>query len=268
MSSFDAAQTVQAAPTAPAHRGAVEIRDVSRTYGSGPSEVLALKGIDFKIPAQSFLSIVGPSGCGKSTLLNILAGFDRPSTGLALVDGAGISGPSAERGVVFQDTAALFPWLTIADNVGFGLRAAGTAKAETKARVADALALVGLTAFADKRPQQLSGGMRQLVALARVLVMKPQLLLMDEPFAALDALTRLKMQSHLIGIWQKTRITILLITHSVEEAIYLGDEVIVLSGRPGTVQARLPVALERPRDVTSIAFNQIKAEALRHLGIH
>jgi ABC-type nitrate/sulfonate/bicarbonate transport system ATPase subunit len=134
--------------------------------------------------------------------------------------------------------------------------------------VADALALVGLTAFADKRPQQLSGGMRQLVALARVLVMKPQLLLMDEPFAALDALTRLKMQSHLIGIWQKTRITILLITHSVEEAIYLGDEVIVLSGRPGTVQARLPVALERPRDVTSIAFNQIKAEALRHLGIH
>lgn len=264
---MSAVQTIEEVSLSQAGRGAVEVRDISRTYGSGADAVLALKNVSLSIPAQSFLSIVGPSGCGKSTLLNILAGFDRPSSGSALVDGAGISGPSAQRGVVFQDTSALFPWLTVAGNAGFGLRAAGLPRVEIEKRVADVLALVGLSAFAQKRPNQLSGGMRQLVALARVLVMKPQLLLMDEPFAALDALTRQTMQSHLIDIWQRTRTTIVLITHSVEEAIYLGDEVIVLSGRPGIVRARLPVDLTRPRDVTSVAFNQIKAEALRHLGI-
>jgi len=258
-------------PTAviPTARGShVQLQDISRVYGTGPSAVTALAGVNVDILPGQFLTVLGPSGCGKSTLLNILAGFDRSTSGTALVDGVPVGAPSAQHGVVFQDTAALFPWLSVAENIAFGLKAAHVPRREAAERVAHTLDLVGLSAFADKWPHQLSGGMRQLVAIARVLVMNARLLLMDEPFAALDAMTRQKMQERLIAIWQRTQVSMLLITHSVDEAIYLGDRVVVLSGRPGTVRADIAIPLPRPRDVTSIEFNRIKAESLSHLGIY
>lgn len=259
---------VQAAPAAASRvkGAAVEIRGVQRVYGSGAGAVTALQGVDLDIAPGAFLSILGPSGCGKSTLLNILAGFDHATSGTVLVDGRPVSGPSAQRGVVFQETAALFPWMSVASNVAFGPRSAGMPRATIRARVENALDLVGLTAFARKYPGQLSGGMRQLVAIARALIMEPRLLLMDEPFASLDALTRQRMQVRVVDIWRRTGVTVMFITHSVDEAIFLADEVVVMSGRPGSVRARLTVDIERPRDITSPRFNALKAEALNHLG--
>jgi ABC-type nitrate/sulfonate/bicarbonate transport system ATPase subunit len=253
-----------AASTAPAVLVAVE--RLSRIYGKGASEVRALDGVSLDIRRGEFLSIVGPSGCGKSTLLNILAGFDRPTDGTAVFDGQPIPGPSPRRGVVFQDTNALFPWMTVRRNVGFGLRALKTPRAERERRTAEALALVGLTQFADSFPAQLSGGMRQLAAMARVIVMGADLLLMDEPFAALDAITRQRMQAHLTAIWVQTRSTVMFITHSIEEAIYLGDRVVIMTPRPGRVRDVLEVDLPRPRDVASAAFNALRGTAIRQLG--
>jgi ABC-type nitrate/sulfonate/bicarbonate transport system ATPase subunit len=253
------------AATPPVAAPVVEIDKVSVRYGSGDDTVLALQDVSLRVPRSSFLTILGPSGCGKSTLLNLIAGFAMPTEGSVRVEGEQVTGPSSRKGVVFQDSAALFPWLTVAQNVAFGLEANHTPRPERRQRVAAALDLVGLAGFADRYPRELSGGMRQLAALARVLVLEPPVLLMDEPFAALDAMTRERMQAQLIEIWRRTGLTTIFITHSVDEAIYLGDEVLVMSRRPGTVQARLAVDLERPRESTSTAFNAIKREALENL---
>lgn len=252
---------------AQSRRGAaVEIVAISRSYGDGAREMVALRDVTLTIPASSFVSILGPSGCGKSTLLNIVAGFERPTAGSVQVDGQPISGPSSARGVVFQDSAALFPWLTVAGNVAFGLRAAGHSRNEIRERVDTVLDLVKLSAFADRRPHELSGGMRQLVAISRVLVMEPRILLMDEPFAALDALTRQRMQERLMHIWRLSPVTVLFVTHSVDEAIFLSDEVAVMSPRPGMVRKRLTVDIKRPRSSTSLRFNELKQVALTHLS--
>lgn len=254
-----------AGAAAPRPADAIVLRDIGRTYRDGAHTVEALRGINLTVAPAAFVALLGPSGCGKSTLLNIIAGFEPPSAGEVIVNGTPVRGPSAERGVVFQDTAALFPWLTVAENVAFGLRAGRASREEVRARVAAVLDLVRLSRFSDRLPRELSGGMRQLVAIARVLVMNPKLLLMDEPFAALDAITRQRLQSRLTAIWEKTGIAILFITHSVDEAIYLADEVAVMSGRPGTVRARLAIDLPRPRSATSLRFNAFKEQTLAHL---
>jgi len=246
----------------------VSISDVRVEYGVGADTVLALSNVSLRVLPRTFLTILGPSGCGKSTLLNLVAGFAAPTSGSVLVEGRPVSGPSVRRGVVFQDSAALFPWLSVADNIAFGLRVSGRPREEVERRTAAALELVRLTAFANRYPSELSGGMRQLCAIARALVMEPPVLLMDEPFAALDAMTRERMQAQLVEIWERIHVTIIFITHSVDEAIYLGDEVLVMSGRPGRVLKRLPVNLARPRSPTSAEFNAIKKEALESLAFN
>jgi NitT/TauT family transport system ATP-binding protein len=240
----------------------VSLRDVTRRYGTDTESVLALSSVSFDINAREFVTVLGPSGCGKTTILNMIAGFDAPSSGSVSMEGTPISGPSAMRGVVFQDSAALFPWMTVAENISFGLRAAWSSRSEVRQRVDAVLKLVRLSDFANKFPMQLSGGMRQLVAIARVLVMDTKLLLMDEPFAALDAITRQRLQEQLVDIWQRAGAAILFITHSIDEAMFLGDRVIVMSGRPGSIRATFDIDLPRPRDVTSVAFNELKARAL------
>ncbi|MCO7642842.1 ABC transporter ATP-binding protein [Pseudomonas sp. S 311-6] len=244
----------------------ISVRDLTKVYEDQNGDVIAIERMTLDVKPGEFLCILGPSGCGKSSLLNILAGFETPTSGTATLNGQGITGPSPRLGVVFQDSAALFPWLNIRDNVGFGLRNARLSRAEQQARIASALELVGLQDFAEKWPQQLSGGMRQLASIARVLVTDSRVLLMDEPFGALDAMTRQQMQHKLIDIWRATGLTILLITHSVDEAIYLGQRVLVFSKRPARIAAELPIDLPYPRKVTEPVFNQIKSIALSHLG--
>lgn len=243
----------------------VQIKNLSRTYGLGEKAVRALDNVSLEVPSGTFVTVLGPSGCGKSTLLNVLAGFDAPTSGLVLFDGKAISGASPRRGVVFQDSGALFPWLTVRQNIEFGLRAVGVDAGERKPRVDAALDLVRLRDFADSFPKQLSGGMRQLVAIARIIVMNADLLLMDEPFAALDAITRQRMQQQFVEIWEKTRGTVMFITHSVDEAIYLGDRMVVMTGRPGQISGVHDIKLTRPRDVTSQGFNELRAIAINQL---
>ena len=217
-------------------------------------EIVALDGIDLDIADDEFLTILGPSGCGKTTLLNIVAGFEQATSGDLRLDGEPIRSPGPDRGVVFQEYA-LFPWLTVAQNIEFGLRERRVPKAERMARVQRLIASVGLTGFERRYPQELSGGMRQRVALGRVLVNDPKILLMDEPFAALDAQTRTLMQEELLRVWSGERRTALFITHNIEEAILLGDRVVVMTARPGRIKEIVTVDLPRPRDVTSTDFN-------------
>ena len=250
-----------------AHAAAdISVRGLSKSYRDSNGELKAIDGIDLTVRAGEFLCVLGPSGCGKSSLLNILAGFEPATTGDVAIGGAPVTGPSHGQGVVFQDTAALVPWLSVYDNIAFGLRNAGLSRAAEKDKVDAALALVGLEQFRMHWPHQLSGGMRQLVSIARVLVTESRVLLMDEPFAALDALTRQQMQQKLIDIWRATGITVLLITHSVEEAIYLGNRVLVFTRRPARVALEIPVDLPYPRDTTAADFNQLKSLALKQLG--
>jgi NitT/TauT family transport system ATP-binding protein len=220
-------------------------------------EIVAIERMDLDIADDEFLTILGPSGCGKTTLLNIVAGFERASAGDLKLDGERIAAPGPDRGVVFQEYA-LFPWLTVEQNIEFGLRERRVRKAERVALVRRQIASVGLSGFEKRYPQELSGGMRQRVALARVLVNDPKILLMDEPFAALDAQTRTIMQAELLRMWGASRRTALFITHNIEEAILLGDRVVVMTARPGRIKEIVPVDLPRPRDVTSTAFNEIR----------
>jgi NitT/TauT family transport system ATP-binding protein len=225
-------------------------------------EVVALDGVDLEIGDDEFLTVLGPSGCGKTTLLNIVAGFEEATGGEVRVDGEAILKPGPDRGVVFQEYA-LFPWLTVEQNIEFGLRERGVPKAKRRARVRQQIASVGLSGFGQRYPQELSGGMRQRVALARVLVNDPKILLMDEPFAALDAQTRSIMQQELLRVWSAERRTVIFITHNIEEAILLGDRVVVMTARPGRIKDIVAVGLPRPRDVTSAEFNEIR----RHIGV-
>ncbi|MCX5582021.1 ABC transporter ATP-binding protein [Streptomyces erythrochromogenes] len=221
---------------------------VRKTFG----DFTALDGIDLEIQSGEFLVVVGPSGCGKSTLLDLLGGLSTPTAGRILLDGKPVTGPGLDRGIVFQQYA-LLPWRTAFGNVEFGLEATGVPRRERKARAREFLDLVGLTGFEDRHPHQLSGGMRQRVAIARSLAYDPDVLLMDEPFAALDAQTRESLQDELRRIWQRTGKTVVFITHGIEEAVYLGQKVAVMTSRPGRIKEIVPVAFgERPGTGTGI----------------
>ena len=236
--------------------------EVSKRFGSGDDAVQALDPLTLDLVENAFLCLVGPSGCGKSTLLNILAGFETATTGRVLMDGVPVSGPDPKRGVVFQQ-GALFTWMNVADNVAFGPRALGKSQAEAARIAAGYIEMVGLTTFSKRYPYELSGGMQQRVGIARALANDPEILLMDEPFAALDAQTRELLQEEIKRIWQETRKTVLWITHSIEEALFLATEVVVMSARPGRIKARLQPQFALSRDpavVTSAEFVRMKAD--------
>ncbi|MEC5383316.1 ABC transporter ATP-binding protein [Aurantimonas sp. C2-6-R+9] len=233
--------------------GIVEVRDLNHVYSANGQETEALKDIHFTVETGSFVSIVGPSGCGKSSLLMMLAGLIKPTSGTIIAKESPMAGPDPSRiGVVFQD-ASLYPWLTAQHNVEFPLSLRGVKKPIRREKARDALALVGLTDFAGSYPHELSGGMKQRVSIARGLVQDPPILLMDEPFAALDEQTRIQMGDELLRIWDQTRKTVIFVTHGLSEALYLSDEVIVLSGRPGRILDRVRVDLPRPRTLEVMA---------------
>lgn len=225
----------------------IVLEHVSKVFGSKSGPVVALREIDIAIEGAQFVTIVGASGCGKSTLLSLVAGFEKTTTGQLMIDGAPVGPPGPDRGVVFQQSA-LFPWLTVEENIAFGLSLrANRDKSEPRQRVERMLKRVGLEAFRKKYPSQLSGGMRQRAAIASVLAFDPGILLMDEPFGALDALTRSLMQDFLLEIWEESPRTVLLVTHDITEAIYLADRCVVMTSHPGTVREIIDIDLPRPR---------------------
>jgi NitT/TauT family transport system ATP-binding protein len=226
----------------------LEVRDISMSFTRGSNVVEAVRDLNLDVHEQEFVSIVGPSGCGKSTLLHLIGGFIDFTGGSIKVAGRHVKGPGPDRAMMFQDLA-LFPWCTVLENAAWALEAQGRPKAERTQIAEKCLGMVGLLPFKNHYPGELSGGMRQRLALARVLAYDPAILLMDEPFGALDAQTRELMQEELNRIWQQTLKTVLFVTHDIEEAIYLGDRVVVFSARPGQIKADIPVTLPRPRDV-------------------
>ena len=238
---------------------AVQMTGLAKAFRTGGREVLALDGIDLSVAPGELVCLLGPSGCGKSTLLNAIAGFAPPTAGTLLANGRPVAGPGPDRGMVFQEYA-LFPWMTVEANVAFGLELKGEPRAAIAARVEELLRQLALWEFRDRFPKDLSGGMRQRVAIARVLAIDPPMLLMDEPFGALDALTRRNLQDELLRIWSALRKTIVFVTHGIEEAIYLADRVVVMTYRPGRVKRIVPVPLGRPRDTASPEFNAVKRE--------
>jgi NitT/TauT family transport system ATP-binding protein len=244
----------------------IEVHNVSLTYATPAGNVPGVERASFDIEQSEFLCLVGPSGCGKTTLLNIIAGFLAPNEGEIRIAGKAVTGHGTDRGVVFQDFAQLFPWRTALGNVAFGLEMKGMPKAEREAIALQQLRLVKLEKFARAYPHHLSGGMQQRVAIARALAYNPSVLLMDEPFAALDALTRDAMQRLLAEVWRETRKTVVYVTHNVAEAVYLADRVIVMTPHPGRVKTEVPVILARPRDPLSIEFLDYQKQLLRHLG--
>jgi NitT/TauT family transport system ATP-binding protein len=234
-------------------------RNVQKVFAAADREVVALKDIDLEIGKGEFVCLLGPSGCGKSTLLNAIAGFSPPTGGSISVDGRPVDKPGPDRGMVFQEYA-LFPWMTVAQNIAFGLEVQKRPKKAIAAKVDELLALLSLHDFRDRFPKDLSGGMRQRVAIARVLALDSPILLMDEPFGALDALTRRNLQDELLRIWAATGKTIVFVTHSIEEAIYLADRIVVMTYRPGTIKRDQRVALPRPRDPAEAEFNALKRQ--------
>lgn len=239
----------------------IELRNVVKRYvRTKQSDLLVLPETSLRWEPGEFVCLIGPSGCGKSTLLSMVAGFEQPSAGEILVDGQPVRGPSPQRGVVFQDPNALFPWLTVQRNVSFGLECTRVPRAIARGRVQQVLDMVNLSEFAKAYPLELSGGMRQRVAIARALVMQPRVLLMDEPFGALDAITRQHLQTELAVIWSETHTSVLFVTHSIEEAVALGDRVVVLGGRGEGVKALVEVPLSRPRARNVSAFHNIRNE--------
>lgn len=243
------------------HPGAahIVIKDVDKVFHTSDREVVALKNINLSIPHGQFVCLLGPSGCGKSTLLNAAAGFSMPTSGSIAVDGKMVTGPGPDRGMVFQEYA-LFPWMTVEQNIRFGLDIKGMSSAESASIVTSLLQKLGLTEFRTRFPKDLSGGMRQRVAIARVLALDSPILLMDEPFGALDALTRRNLQDELLRIWSELGKTVIFVTHSIEEAIYLADRIVVMTYRPGTVKRDILVDLPRLRDPASAEFNALKRE--------
>jgi len=237
----------------------IVIDRVSKEFDADGRSVVALENISLSIPRGQFVCLLGPSGCGKSTLLNAVAGFAPPSAGSILADGVPVTAPGPERGMVFQEYA-LFPWMTVEQNVGFGLEIKGQPRAQVAARVGELLKLLSLEDFARRFPKDLSGGMRQRVAIARVLALDSPILLMDEPFGALDALTRRNLQDELLRLWAELKKTVIFVTHSIEEAIYLADRIVVMTYRPGTVKRDMLVDLPRLRDPAAPEFNTLKRE--------
>ncbi|HQR97072.1 MULTISPECIES: ABC transporter ATP-binding protein [unclassified Polaromonas] len=246
---------------------ALQVSGVDKTYKASNGSVEALRGINLTVAQGEFVCLLGASGCGKSSLLRILAGFEQSTAGHIETYGLPVTGPGPDRGMVFQDYG-LFPWLTVRDNIGFGPQHAGRSRRETAA-IADRFAeMVGLSGFVNRFPGQLSGGMKQRVAIARVLANNGRILLMDEPFGALDALTRAKLQEELLTIWRETRLTVVFVTHSVEEAIFLADRVVVMSAGPGRIASDIRIDLPRPRDVSSVEFNALRREITNGLSSH
>jgi NitT/TauT family transport system ATP-binding protein len=245
----------------------VELRSVNKSYTLQGQRIEALRGASLKVRKGEFVCLIGASGCGKSTLLRIVAGFESASSGTALMWDAPIERPHPSRGMVFQDYG-LFPWLTVRGNIGFGPTARGRSSAEVKQTVERFVELVGLTRFADAHPHQLSGGMKQRVAIARVLANDAEVVLMDEPFGALDAMTRERLQDELLDLWRRTGLTVLFVTHSIEEAIFLADRVIVMSPGPGRIDSEYTIPLPRPRDVASPDFNEIRRMLGQKLHSH
>ena len=254
-----------AAPATPRRGAAVDIVALRKVYGTGPVPVVALDDIDLRIAAGEFVCIVGPSGCGKSTLLRILAGLDHQTGGTINVDAVGWA---VQNAMVFQDSG-LFPWMRIEANVRFGLMTRGVPEAEAAERVAAALKLVGLTKFRNHFPHQLSGGMRQRSAIARAFVTNPGMLLMDEPFASLDAQNRVILQTELVRIWEQTGKTVVYVTHSIEEALLLGDRTVVMTAQPGRIKHIIDVPFPHPRDLITLSasaeFGRLKLDIWRVL---
>lgn len=240
----------------------VEVKGVSKIFHGQGKDVIALRDIHLEIPAGQFVCLLGPSGCGKSTLLNAIAGFSPPSTGEVKVDNRVITEPGPDRGMVFQEYA-LFPWMTVEENIVFGLRIKKIPEETVRQTLENLLGILKLTEFRDRFPKDLSGGMRQRVAIARVLALNPPIMLMDEPFGALDALTRRSLQDELLKIWQENKKTIVFVTHSMEESIYLADRIVVMTYRPGTIKRDIMVTLPHPRDPSDIEFNRLKGEISR-----
>ena len=237
----------------------IAVSGVHKVFASGQREVVALQDITLDIPRGQFVCLLGPSGCGKSTLLNAIAGFSLPTSGSISADGRPVSGPGPDRGMVFQEYA-LFPWMTVEKNIAFGLEIRGESEPSIQETVTRLLAKLGLSDFRTRFPKDLSGGMRQRVAIARILALDSPILLMDEPFGALDALTRRNLQDELLRIWSELGKTVIFVTHSIEEAIYLADRIVVMTYRPGTIKRDVLVDLPRLRDPASAAFNTLKRE--------
>ena len=231
----------------PGEKGTIAVEHFGLCYDTAEGSVLAVDDVSLDVVPGEFVSIIGPSGCGKSTLLNALAGFLQPTSGSVRVDGEAITKPGADRGMVFQQHS-LFPWKTVRENVEFGLKMKGVSRARRSQAARTLLGLAGLSAFADHYPERLSGGMRQRVGIVRALATGPRILLLDEPFGALDAQTRSIMQQILTNIWQQLRTSVLFVTHDIDEAIFLSDRVYVMTARPGRIKAEIAVPLPRPRD--------------------
>ena len=251
-------------PSTTASKAKLELSGIRRVFRTNRDEVVALESLDLDIAHGEFLCVVGPSGCGKSTLLNLLAGLDKPTAGSIRLDGRTINGIGTERSLLFQELA-LFPWLTVRQNVEFGLRMKGVPRALRRSRALEFLKLVNLENFHGHCIHQLSGGMKQRVALARSLAVEPEILLMDEPFAALDAQTRDNLHDELERLWQETGKTIVFITHNVREAVRLGDRVIVLTPRPGRIRREFLVELPRPRHMENARVAAMAGQVLRSL---
>jgi NitT/TauT family transport system ATP-binding protein len=260
----------------PVSKGRVEVENFDLRYETRDGDVEAVSDVSLHVDPGEFVSIIGPSGCGKSTLLNAVAGFLKPTSGTVLVDGEPVNGPSAERGMVFQQYS-LFPWKTVRGNVEFGLKMRGMDRYHREHASRTLLGLAGLLAFEDQYPESLSGGMKQRVGIVRALATGPKVLLLDEPFGALDAQTRVIMQQILTNMWQRLKISVLFVTHDIDEAIFLSDRVYCMTARPGTIKAEIVVPLERPRQqamMMSSEFLQlrrglmslIREESLKAMG--
>ncbi len=243
------------------------VNGVTKTFQMGADSVQALRSVNLTIDKGEFVCLIGASGCGKSTLLRIIAGFEQPTSGAVSLYENAITAPGSDRGMVFQDYA-LFPWMTVRENISFGPRQKGMAKKYVDQITDEYLNMVGLAKFAQRFPQQLSGGMKQRVAIARVLANECEVLLMDEPFGALDALTRESLQQELLDIWARTKVTVIFVTHSVEEAVLLSDRVVVMTAGPGRIEADIAIELARPREVSAIDFNQVRRDITQRLTSH
>lgn len=237
----------------------IRINAVNKIFQTGDKEVVALRDIQLEIPQGQFVCLLGPSGCGKSTLLNAIAGFSLPTSGEIMANAQRVTEPGPDRGMVFQEYA-LFPWMTVEQNIAFGMEIKGLERPSIERRCTELLDMLGLKDFRQRFPKDLSGGMRQRVAIARVLALDSPIMLMDEPFGALDALTRRNLQDELLRIWAELKKTIIFVTHSIEEAIYLADRIIVMTYRPGTIKKDLLIDLPRLRDPAAPEFNALKRE--------